>query len=78
MGAHNMGVGFGSSLQAAEKNGPLYDTLSYVFYGIGGAAAIAGAVTLYFGLRKPPAGARAQLSPLVSPNSAGLVLRGSF
>ena len=75
--ASKTGAGFGPHLQSAEKNGQLYDTLSYVFYGIGGAAAVAAAVTLYFGLRKP-APARAQIAPVLSPNSAGLSLQGSF
>jgi hypothetical protein len=76
--AGQKGVAFGPSLQAAQKNGPLYDTLSYVFYGVGAAAAVAGAVTLVMGLRKPPASQRAQLAPVVSSNTAGLVLTGSF
>jgi hypothetical protein len=70
-------VAFGPHLQNSESNGQLYDTLSYVFYGIGGAAAVAGAVTLYFGLRKP-ASSRAQLTPLIGPNGAGVSLAGRF
>jgi hypothetical protein len=76
--AGQKGVAFGPNLQNAQKNGPLYDTLSYVFFGVGGAAAVAGVVTLVMGLRKPPASQRAQLAPVVSSNAAGLVLNGSF
>jgi hypothetical protein len=68
---------FGPNLQSAESNGQLYDTLSYVFYGVAGAAAIGGAVTLYLGFRKPAA-ARAQLTPTIGGKLAGLSLRGSF
>jgi hypothetical protein len=68
---------FGPHLQASETNGKLYDTLSYVFYGVGGAAAVAAAVTLYLGYRQPAA-TRAQLVPAVGTNSAGLALTGRF
>jgi hypothetical protein len=68
---------FGPNLQASEHNGKLYDTVSFVFYGLAGAAAVASAVTLYFGLR-PQRAARAQVAPSFSSNSAGLVVMGRF
>jgi hypothetical protein len=69
-------LAFGPKLQTSDSNGPMYDTLSYVFYGIGAAAAVAAAVTLYFGFKKSPA--HAQISPAVGSNHAGLFLTGSF
>lgn len=68
---------FGPQLQASEHNGKLYDTVSFAMYGVGGAAAVASAVLLYFGLR-PQHAARAQLTPSFGSSSAGLVVTGRF
>jgi tetratricopeptide (TPR) repeat protein len=68
---------FGSSLQHEEKNGRLYDDLSYAGYVVGGAAVVTGAALLAVGLKKPVA-AHARLVPSLSPSQAGLALVGEF
>ncbi len=71
-------IAFGPNLQASQKNGQLYDSVSYVGYALGGAALIGSAVTLYFGLRHPAATAQARVTPVLGPNIAGLQIEGRF
>jgi tetratricopeptide (TPR) repeat protein len=68
---------FGSSLQNKERNGRLYDDLSYAGYVVGGAAVVAGAALLAVALKKHQ-GTHARLVPSLSPSQAGLALVGSF
>jgi hypothetical protein len=66
-----------SSLASKQSNGHTYDTISYVGYAVGGAAAIAAGVTLFLYYRKPVE-KHVALAPFASPTSAGLALDGRF
>jgi hypothetical protein len=47
-------------------------------YGVGGAAAVAGAVMLYLGVRDDKQAAHATLVPVISPTHAGASLQVRF
>lgn len=81
---------FTTDLRDIESRGKLYDTLSIVGYSLAGAAAIGGAVAVYFGFRQErfarfakeerarPRLAMPLVVPSLSPEGGGLVLLGRF
>jgi hypothetical protein len=64
-----------------ESTGLTEQTVSTVMYAVAGAAAIGGAVLVYFGVKEARGAAapeKVALLPAVSPGYLGLVLHGSF
>jgi tetratricopeptide (TPR) repeat protein len=84
---------FDTSLRDTESRGQVFEKVQYVGYALAGAAAIGGALAIYFGFRAErqaqldsttPAAARRRwlalptIAPAIGPGTGGLVLEGRF
>jgi hypothetical protein len=68
-----------SAISGDLSNGPRYETLQWVSYGVGAAAVVTGAVLYYFGARQTTSStSTAMLSPIILNHGAGATVHLSF
>jgi tetratricopeptide (TPR) repeat protein len=69
---------FSQALKDKETQGKTFQSVGAAGWAIGGLFAVGAGVTLAIAYRKPAAGARASVAPVIAPGAAGLVVVGRF